>query len=288
MKLGLLPYINTFPVTLGLQQGHIVTPKSLEIVTGHPTSLNALSSQGQLTVTSVSSIQWLACIDQYRVVPGLCIASSGPVRSVQLFSRVPLSQLRAEQVGVTGASATSCMLLRLVRPDLLQSPMPLTHFPSESDLSAEQIFPAQFRAVLLIGDLALRFAQNPENYCECLDLGQAWRDMTGLPTVYALWLARRESAVQQPVSEITELLSQSRYWGQEHIPQISQYAAERIGLSPSVCQQYYQGLGYHLGSNEVEGLIEFYRRSLHLEGKSLSAKVIEELRLAATPSLSPL
>ncbi len=282
MKLGLLSYINILPVTLGLESGAIKCPSGLEMVSHHPSQLNQMIASADLTVSPVSSIQWLDSLDSYTVVPQLCIASRGPVRSVQLFSRVPIEELKEEEIGVTGASATSCMLLRIVKPSLVQVPIPITDFAPDQSLKPELCFPARFRAVLLIGDLALRFAQDSSNFVDSLDLGSAWRDLTGLPTVYAIWLGLRQAQSQSEVGVITEALRTSRCWGEEHMDKICQTASRRIGLSERVVEEYYQGLGYRFGESEAEGLIEFYRRAAKIQGRPGLPKHLEnELRGAA-------
>lgn len=282
MKLGLLSYINILPVTLGLESGAIKGPGDLEMVSRHPSQLNQMISAGELTVSPVSSIQWLDSLERYTVVPQLCIASKGPVRSVQLFSRVPIDELKDEEIGVTGASATSCMLLRIVKPNLVQVPIPITDFAPDQSLDAGLCFPERFRAVLLIGDLALRFAQDSNNFVDSLDLGSAWRDLTGLPTVYAIWLGLREAQSQSKVRTITETLRTSRSWGEEHLDRICQAASQRIGLSEQVVEEYYQGLGYRFGEAEAEGLIEFYQRAAKIQGRPGLPKSLEaELRGAA-------
>src|ERR1035441_7349712 len=53
-------------------------------------------------------------------------------------------------------------------------------------------FPEEYRAVLFIGDRALQFSKHNRQWVDSLDLGAAWRETTGLPIVYALWLCRRD------------------------------------------------------------------------------------------------
>ena len=50
---------------------------------------------------------------------------------------------------------------------------------------------AQGESVLVIGDRALRLARTLAGSTRIHDLGQLWREQTGLPFVFALWIVRR-------------------------------------------------------------------------------------------------
>ncbi len=52
---------------------------------------------------------------------------------------------------------------------------------------------------MLIGDVALRATyEAPRRGLAVTDLGQAWREWTGLPMVFAVWAARRDFAADHP------------------------------------------------------------------------------------------
>ena len=62
-------------------------------------------------------------------------------------------------------------------------------------------------AGVLIGDPALRaMYEAPRLGLQVTDLGQAWRDWTGLPMVFAVWAVRKEFAAAHPgvVKEVHE------------------------------------------------------------------------------------
>ena len=276
MRLGLLSYINSLPVTWGLESG--VTGFSGQLVAAQPSVLNRMTEERSLDVTPVSSIQWLRCCGHYRVVPGVGIASHGPVQSVQLFSRVPIAQLGREDVAVTGASASSRVLLRILKPELNPVPLPLlpTAYEEARDLTApsQLLFPEGYRAVLWIGDRALQFSKHNQQWVDRLDLGAAWRASTGLPIVYALWVCRRDLDLNPVRIELERSLA----WGEIHLAEVVREAQQRLPLSRAEMHDYYAGLRFRLGAAELEGLLEFYARAAQVgEVEPLSLAMREEI-----------
>lgn len=236
MKLGCISYINVLPVTLGLELNQVGFEG--ELVRAEPTQLNTMTRLGQLDVTAVSSIEYLSCWQTYRVVQGVGLSSPAAVQSVKLFSLIPIVELAGKSVAVTKASATSRTLLQVLVPGLRVVDM------ESPQLSAQQ------PAVLLIGDQALTAPSAPYE----LDLGQAWKDRTGYPMVFAVWLARR-SLAEGP----EQLLHRSRDWGLEHWSQVIQAGVERTGLSEATIERYFAGMRYHLGARELESLNLFFK-----------------------------
>ena len=73
--------------------------------------------------------------------------------------------------------------------------MPLFSFEGKRPVVHETAFIAP--TAVLIGDAALRAAHD-NKHLHVTDLGQAWREWTGLPMVFAVWAARRDFAEQHP------------------------------------------------------------------------------------------
>ena len=68
-------------------------------------------------------------------------------------------------------------------------------------------------AGVLIGDVALRaLYEAPRRGLAVTDLGQAWREWTGLPMVFAVWAVRRDFAAAHPglVKDVHEAFLRSR------------------------------------------------------------------------------
>jgi chorismate dehydratase len=123
-------------------------------------------------------------------------------------------------------------------------------------------------AVLLIGDRAMTVAGGP--FHTVVDLAEAWREMTGLPFVFALWVVRRGV----DLGALPEALARSRDEGLAHAGDLAASHGPRLGLDVATCYDYLtRALSYDLGEPEVAGLRQFAamaaRRGLAPEGVDL-------------------
>lgn len=254
MRLGSISYINVLPVTLGLERNQVGFEG--ELVRAEPSVLNAMTRQGQLDATAVSSIEYLSCWQLYRVVQGVGLSAPAAVQSVKLFSLLPIDQLHGRIVAVTKASATSRTLLQVLVPGLQ-----VVDLEQPPKLSEKQ------PAVLLIGDQALTAPPAPYE----LDLGQAWKDKTGLPMVFAVWLCKR--TLQEGPEQ---LLQRSRDWGTQHWDQVIEESMRRTGLDAATLERYFGGMRYHLGETELQSLNLFYKLAAEQGLVQLPARLSEE------------
>jgi chorismate dehydratase len=116
-------------------------------------------------------------------------------------------------------------------------------------------------AVLVIGDPALILSAR-HAYPHCVDLGAAWKQLTGLPFVFAVWAARR-AADPGAVRRSHQALLASRNWGMAHLDELAAAASVATGVSVGACREYFAGLDYAFTDRHLAGLTEFFRR---LEG----------------------
>lgn len=246
MRVGSVAYLNAAPLTFGFEEQILFAP---------PSSLAQLLRAGALDAALVSAIEVLRCAD-YEVLDGLGIVSDGPVYSVLLAHSRPLEEL--EEIHCDTASLTSIGLLRVLLAERGLRPR-LVPLPDYATVHHRE-------AVLLIGDQAMAFQQAPGGH-RIWDLGEAWRELTGLPFVYAVWALRRgatkpewrhrlRQVCEQGLARRTELLG--RYPPQER-------EALRHYLT--------QNIRYRLGPTEKEGLARFRALLERHAGERLHAPV---------------
>ncbi len=240
MRVGVLKSVNGLPVTCGLEVGAV--PVDGRVLTGEPAWLNGQAREGQLDVTAVSAAE-VACAGSYQVIPGFCVAARGPVQSVRLFSKLPLHDLPGHDVAITRVSATSRILVQLLVPGI-----------RPVDLPSEPVLSEEVPAVLLIGDRALDPVDGAPYVA---DMGALWRAATGLPMVFALWVATHP----RHLAAGSQLLQRSRAWGQANRARVIAEAARRTGHSESRMEDYFASLHHHLDAESLAGLVEFYRRA---------------------------
>ena len=255
MRIGRIPYINCYPVYGAIDRG--VVSLDAELVDGVPTDLNRRMSTGELDISVVSAVEYARDSARYLLLPDLAISCDGPVRSVMLFSRRPAGELGSRKVLVSRSSMTSVALLELLFENVWHTSPRFV----PGDAEVRDIIESDDEATdarLVIGDAALVLG-NSQRYPYVYDLGAMWKEWTGQPFVFAVWVAQRSTNVRQALNAHAGLIA-SRDWGLAHLSELADQAHTATGVSREICQEYLSGLDYGLSYPHLAGLTEFYRR----------------------------
>jgi chorismate dehydratase len=257
MRIGRIGYINCAPVYGAIDRGIVALPAKAELVTGTPAELNDLLVAGELDVSVISAVEYARHSKDLLLLPDLAISCDGPVRSVALFAKQPVSRLGGSTVLVSASSRTSVSLLELLCKEVWKVRPKFAEARAEAqDLNALAALPHE--AVLVIGDAALALAARG-TYPHRYDLGTEWKQWTGLPFVFAVWAARRvadPAAVQRGHRSLLD----SRAWGLAHLELLAEDAAGATGVSLEGCREYLEGLDYAFTYKHLAGLTDFFRR----------------------------
>jgi chorismate dehydratase len=258
VRVGRIPYVNCYPVYGAIDRG--IVPLTGTIVNGVPSALNKRMADGTLDISVVSAVEYARDARRYLLLPDLAITCDGPVRSVMLFSKRPAADLDGRRVIVSRSSMTSVALVELLfenvwraRPEFI---------PGDAEMSDIASFQRdQHDARLVIGDAALVLRGEAElsSYPFAYDLGSEWKTWTGLPFVFAVWVAQRTAPVAEALGIHASLIT-SRNWGLDHRPELAAQASAATGVSEPVCLEYLSGLDYGLSYEHLAGLTEFFRR----------------------------
>jgi len=217
-----------------------------------PSECARLLAAGEIDLGMVPSITYVDRPGD-RIVPGICIGSDGPVASVALFSRRPMTEVRS--IALDTSSRTSATLVRILcRRRFAITPTFIEHAP---DLSAML---AVADAALLIGDAAL-FLDHASHGAQKFDLGDLWTEMTGLPFVWAFWAGRSDAATPA----IVNVLRAAARQGTTHLDEIGAAYCADDPVSIPVAQRYLrENLTYDLSPRAVQGLETYYREAADL------------------------
>ncbi|MGQ0635525.1 MAG: menaquinone biosynthetic enzyme MqnA/MqnD family protein [Planctomycetaceae bacterium] len=240
MRVGAVNYLNSKPLIEGLTE---LAPGA-ELVLDYPSRLAQDLRSGRLDVALVPSI---ACLMEpcYEVVSDACVAARGPVLSVKLYMRVPPEKIRC--LALDEGSRTSAALARILLAERCRALPEVEPLPLDCDTQATSA-----DAVLLIGDRAIHPPR--ERFCCTWDLGQEWRNWTGLPFVFALWATRAGT----DLGPVEDALTEARDLGVSRLDEIAQREAPKLGLSERVAREYLtHNLHYHLQAHERQGLLRF-------------------------------
>ena len=259
MRIGRIPYINCYPVYGALDRG--LVDLDAQLIDGVPTELNRRMAAGDLDISVVSAVEYARDSGRYLLLPDLAISCDGPVRSVMLFSKRPATELARRRVIVSRSSMTSVALLELLFEHVWRATPQFVAGDSElSDVVADDLTDVDAR--LVIGDAALLLgSRDPARYPHAYDLGEVWKEWTGQPFVFAVWVAQRTANVKEALVAHSALI-ESRNWGLTHLHELARQAHQATGVEEFVCRAYLSGLDYGLSYPHLAGLTEFYRRLL--------------------------
>ena len=242
MRIGAVNYLNSKPLVYGLEQ---LAP-SARVFYDLPSRLADSLVAGRLDVALIPSVEWFRGPD-FKVVSDACVACHGPVLSVKLHFRVPPEEVR--RVALDEGSRTSAALTQILLTELCNAHPQWEPLPIGYDATSTQA-----DAVLLIGDRAIQSIVG--DFLEIWDLGERWLRWTGLPFVFATWIAR--SGVD--TSEVATILSAARDNGMRHLAEIAMREAPLLGVPVDLTDRYLrQNLHFTLGRKERAGLARFHQ-----------------------------
>ncbi len=240
-RVGAVSFLNTVPLIEGLS----ADPR-VELQRDLPARLADLLHDQRLEVGLIPVVEYLRGVGD-ALVPGIAIASRGPVRTVKVFSRQPIEEV--ESIGVDRGSRSSVALLRVLLAE---------RFGCDPDLHVfeprpESLF-THHPAALVIGDRADEV--NPRGLF-VYDLGELWTQSTGLPFVYAVWALGAH--VDRPQRQrICTILQDARDRGLVRLEQLAHEEAQRRGIDPGGILGYWrENIDFRLGDEELQGLRHF-------------------------------
>ena len=149
--IGQIDYANCFPLFSALQKNFDCS--SYRFVKGTPSALNLKLLSGDIDLCPSSSIAYARSAETLRLIPDLSISSVGPVKSVKLFSCVPLEKLDRSPIGLTVESETSVALLKIILQKFYRYSNEYIPVVVDGSFVPGNTCPA----VLVIGDMALRW-----------------------------------------------------------------------------------------------------------------------------------
>ena len=242
-RIGSVPYLNEKPLTRWFSHTDAGRESDVEVVYAVPSELARMLGAGEIAAALVSSFEYFRT-PGYAVVPGISISGQDDIESVRAFARA--SWRKIESLALDTSSLTSAALLKILLAEQLDSyPAFLNAAPDLPSMLA------QADACLLIGDKGMLADGEGLNV---LDLGHAWRRLTGLPFVYAVWLGKAENLTPHLVRSLTA----AKAWGLTQIETIAGEEARRIGTTVRQCRHYLtEVMDYDLGEEHLRALETF-------------------------------
>jgi len=249
IRTGAVSYLNTKPLIEGLTR----FSSDIELSLDYPSRLADLLGRGELEIGLIPVIEFLRG-PGYRYLPGISIATRGPVLSVTLFSRVPWNEIRS--VALDEGSRTSAGLTKILLAHRYQRQARFE--PLGVDDAAES---TTTDAVLLIGDRAMRACLPEHRFA--YDLGAEWTSWTGLPMVFAVWAVRPGVVLPHPV---VQAFHHAKAHGLANAGLLAAREAPPLGMDPGYVRRYFTNIiHYDLGPEELAGLNRYHALAVDLD-----------------------
>jgi chorismate dehydratase len=259
--IGKITYANLFPIFYYFERE--VNNSNYKFINGVPSHLNRMLREGRLDISPSSSVEYLRYKEKYSLIPFFSISSSGPVKSILLFSRYPLEELDKKTIIISPDSETSVVVLKIILKEFLSMDC---KFETKRYTSLHKIL-SSFPAILLIGDIAMREAKKlsiPYIY----DLGELWHKYTGLPCVFALCIVRKESLSQKKdlIKRFSIDLINAKEYASKKSSLIAKHAPQRKWFGERGLINYWKGISYDFTDKHLEGLklLERYIIKMHM------------------------
>lgn len=239
IRVAAVNYLNTKPFLYGIKRHDVLN--DMELVEAYPSEVARMILRDETDV-ALLPVAVLPQMKEYHLVTDSCIGCDGPVASVGIFSEVPIENI--ERIYLDYQSRTSVMLARILLRDYWKKEVELVDAKGE-----------EFRdkiegntAGVVIGDRALEQRLKSRYF---YDLGEVWKEHTGLPFVFAAWVSNKQLP-QEFVKKFTE----ANNYGLEHIKEV-------ISENPvSYCdlEEYYnKNISYKLDEQKLAGLQWFLK-----------------------------
>tara|TARA_B100001996_G_scaffold17740_1_gene14649 strand:+ start:1095 stop:1904 length:810 start_codon:yes stop_codon:yes gene_type:complete len=243
--LGKVAFVNCDPLYFEL-------PEPWDILSAPPSWLTGHLLKRDCLIAPIPTADFAEYHDVLQLIPDLCIGSDGEVGSVILFGNRDPSLMR--DIALPTDSATSRKLCMWVLKKLGFEPRPVDMGPDLQNMLN------RCDGALLIGDRALdEAARNPE--LVRMDLGLAWKDLTGLPMVFAVYAARIDSPpdlIMEAHGMLNQQLTEFES-NPSHRNRVIQSTSERSGFSTDRIAQYFHEIVARLDSQGQDGLDVFLR-----------------------------
>lgn len=187
IKISAVSYTNTKPFIYGIE--HSALLDQIDLSLDIPTDCAAKLIDGQVDIGLIP-VAAIPLVPNANIVADYCIGSVGAVNSVFIFSKLPVSEIKS--VRLDSHSRTSNNLAKV-----------LLKFHFKQTVSYTTDAEAETDAIVLIGD---RTFGKKEHYAYAYDMGEEWMNFTGLPFVYAAWVANK-AIPQSFINDFNEALS---------------------------------------------------------------------------------
>jgi chorismate dehydratase len=273
-RISAVEFLNAAPLLWGLSDGPLAGRYDLSFAL--PSQCAERLKNGLADVALIPAVEYQR-IEGLVMLPAMAVAANGEVRSILLVSKKPMELVRRVALDTSSRTSASVML-------------------AEAD------------AALIIGDPALRLALRMDEVASRLPTGEQccqgdaldmpvpgyetifvydvafqWKEMTGLPCVLAVWVARPQAVSSQLLRD----LAASRSYGLGHIDEIAEGASLKLDMPVAALESYLRvNINFSLNAENLAGLTLYYQKCA-AAGLIPTARPIEFAIMEGCPAAQP-
>ena len=273
LRISIVEFLNTAPLVWGFTDGPLGGKYDLSFAV--PSQCAEALRRGDADVAIIPSIEYQR-IEGVVALPEMAIAAKWEVRSLLLVSKKPIE--KAQRIALDTSSRSTAGLVRLLSRELWKiQPEFVDAAPDPTEMLR------QADAALVIGDPALRIslkmealagkAPGGEHCCQgdpdempvpghetlfVYDVAHQWREMTGKPSVLAIWVGRPGALTPEVFGDF---LASKRY-GLERVREISEAASIKLDLPPRALERYLtENINFDLDAENLAGLHLYFEKA---------------------------
>ena len=238
LNLVAVSYFNTLPFISAIKESDLLSDINVNLQ--HPANCARAALEGTADIALIP-VAILNQLTDYTVVTDYCIGCNGRVDSVMLYSQVTINEI--QNVVLDYQSKTSVQLVKV----LAENYWDINPNWQQGELGFENSINGNTAAVV-IGD---RTFEMHGKFKYEYDLGEEWKKYSGLPFVFAVWVAKNNVD-----SEIIESLNATLKHG---IASINLLNIDNQNLNESQVRYLRDRINYRLDANKRNGLARFLK-----------------------------
>jgi chorismate dehydratase len=240
LKISAVSYVNAKPFVYGIEHSGFLKDYSLSLDVPSVCAEKLKNKQVDIGLAPAAIIPELG---EHFIIPDFCIGANGPVLTVMLYSDVPLMYIKT--IHLDYQSRTSCLLVQILAKHWWKI--------SPSWIQAKEGYEKKIKgsiAGLIIGD---RNFSLEGKYKYVYDLSAEWKSYTGLPFVFACWIANKK------LDEVTlSALYKALKYGIENRDQIIKELKGQLD-EKTVKNYLYNCINYHFDKQKQEAMALFLK-----------------------------
>lgn len=178
IRISAVSYTNTKPFIFGLELNQIKNKLDLSLDTPSDCAQKLIDNQVDIGLIPVAAI---LSLPYWQIVSDYCIGAVGAVNSVFIFSNCAIEE--AAEIQLDPESRSSNNLAKVLLKNYWKiNPKQIINAPDYANFTGIKT------AFVQIGD---RTFGKKNQYKFVYDLAETWQKMTGLPFVFAAWVANK-------------------------------------------------------------------------------------------------